>query len=125
MGANEDFLNIVFENIPSGLDAINRHALLRFYFQTYYGINNHFETDKRAKYPFGTKAFTPALEVPYRYTLKEHVMIYHEKQLKELGITFLEYMSMPITVIDEIIEGNEEGMARKAKKMDDLFRSPE
>lgn len=52
-------------------------------------------------------------------------MIYHEKQLKELGITFLEYMSMPMTVIDEIIEGNEEGMARKAKKMDDLFKSPE
>ena len=52
-------------------------------------------------------------------------MIYHEKQLKELGITFLEYMSMPITVIDEIIEGNEEGMARKAKQMNDMFKPPE
>ena len=115
----------MFEHIPKGLDAINRHALLRLYFQTYYGINDHFEQDVRARYPFGTKAFTPALEVSYRYTLKEHVAIYHEKQLKELGITFLEYMALPITVIDEIIEGNEEGLARKAKYMNDMFKSPE
>lgn len=97
---------------------------MRLYFQTYYGINDHFVEDVRRKFPFGTKAFTPELEVSYRYTLKEHIRIYHEKSLKELGITFLEYMAMPITVIDEIIEANEEAVTAKAKQAMNMFTPP-
>lgn len=97
---------------------------MRLYFQSYYRINDHFAEDARGKFPFGTKAFTPELEVSYRYTLKEHIRIYHEKSLKELGITFLEYMAMPITVIDEIIEANEEAVAAKAKQINNMLTVP-
>ena len=88
-------------------------------YQTYYGIHNHFAAND--KVPFGTQTYFPTKEPTYKYSLGEFVKLYRSRRIKELGMSFEEFLNLPIDVTEELLEACSSYDKTEGKLADDLL----
>ena len=99
----DSYIRYLLDNAPKGIHGTQRAEVLRELFQTYFGIYNHI--NPAVKNALAPLLLHETITPEYEYSVKKTAIMYAQKSIKEcFDISLIEFLNLPITVTEELLE---------------------
>ena len=109
----------MFTVLPK-LKGVDRQVVLNDVYQTYFGLFN--TALDSGKQPLSSVAYFKQEDPVFTYSIKNSAVNYSEKNIKEFfDISFLEFINLPISIVNELIEAADIIASKKGAAMNGVL----